>query len=206
MSWWNDLGPGVRQALLLAGGLLAGIILAMIIQAVASHRSIRHVLKLFERQTAEQRRIAGEEEQGRREHDLVSQRQEAYARFMSLAWRYERASADLFAARREAETAQRPGTDPAAVGKSEHHMLMAMSEHAKIRDDMAYAREMIRLVAPIRIRFAADRWFIDLASNEAAQAQRAKSEFIEQARIDIGTDPAPPVPDAAHAGPPRSRS
>ena len=209
MDRWNDLEPAVKQGLILLAGVLGGIILTMIAQGFASRRSTKAALKLFERQTGEQHRIAAEGTLDRRQRAQVDQRQEAYARFMSLAWQYEQASADVLAAQRETEKTQRD-TERARdtertrdtektqrdtertglewIGAKADLLRTATTHQAHVRDELSQARELVRLLAPAPVRFAADRWFIDLTHGEPTQAHRAKSEFLQQARLDVGAD------------------
>ncbi|MEQ7125255.1 hypothetical protein ABN034_12110 [Actinopolymorpha sp. B11F2] len=211
MDWWNALDPGVQRGIGIAALALAVVIIMLIVQLIASWRSNKSALKLFERQAVEQRNNwqAWSEEQQRRR--LLAERQEAYARFMSLASEYERMVTDLRAPRPDARNVAAPGdsrharndhaqadldaTDPMAVttALATSAANEVTARQAQLREDLSQAREVVRLLAPSDVRFAADRWFIDLVRDDPAGVQRAKNDFLTHARADIGSDrPAPP--------------
>jgi hypothetical protein len=211
MDWWNALDAGVRRGIGIAALALSVVIIMLIVQLIASWRSNKSALKLFERQSFEQRnnwQAMSEERAGRA---LLAERQQAYARFMSLASEYERVITELRAARQEARNAVHPsafggqrndqveqdvdGTDPSAVTTAMATTVAtaATARQAQIRDEMSQAREVVRLLAPSDVRFAADRWFIDLVRDDPAGVQRAKNDFLTHARADMGSDKPPPT-------------
>lgn len=197
MTWWKALDPYTRQALILVGAGLVGALLAMIAQAIGARRSNRIAMTLFERQSTEQRQLSEATVHDGRHRAQVAERQQAYARLMSLAWQYERAVTDVRACRREIEQLRGSGAEtPEALGEAELALAAASAHQGGIRDDLSQAREVVRLLAPGEIRFAADRWFIDLVRDEAAGAQRAKSDFLAHARVDVGADKPAPAGDA----------
>lgn len=189
MDWWTALDPGVRQVVVLIAAALAGALFVVIVQTLAVRKTLKTALRQFDQQTAEHRRITEEAARGRRERAQVAERQHAYARFMNLAWQYERATTDLRTARRAAENVRDSGS-PAEedMREKDRSVSVAVSEQARARDDLSQAREVVRLLSPAEVRYAADRWFIDLVRDEAAGAQRAKSDFLAHARVDVGAD------------------
>ncbi|MGH3491403.1 MAG: hypothetical protein ACRDP8_26220 [Actinopolymorphaceae bacterium] len=210
MDWWNAPDPGVRRGIGIAALALSVVIIMLIVQLIASWRSNKSALKLFERQSIEQRNNWQQMAQERQLRTLLAERQEAYARFMSLANEYERVTTELRAAQQEARNVGRPGgfpsqrndhggqdgdgADPSAVTTAMATTVAtsATARQAHLREDMSQAREVVRLLAPSDVRFAADRWFIDLVRNDPAGVQRAKNDFLTHARADVGSDSPPP--------------
>jgi hypothetical protein len=200
MDWWATLDPGVRQGLVVVGAALVGALFVLVAQLLAARKATKTALSLFDQQTAEHRRITETSARDRRERAQIAERQQAYARFMSFAWQYERATTDLRTARRELanlESLREAGeAAPEHAHDKEQAVSTAAAQQSQVRDDLSQAREVVRLLSPAEVRYAADRWFLDLVRGEAAGAQRAKSDFLAHARVDIGADkPARPDED-----------
>jgi hypothetical protein len=189
MDWWTALDPGVRQVVVLVAAALAGALFVVIAQTLAVRKTLKTALRQFDQQTTEHRRITEEATHDRRTRAQVAERQHAYARFMSLAWQYERTTTDLRSARRAAENLRDSGVpEEEAMREKDRAVSVAVSEQSRARDELSQAREVVRLLSPAEVRYAADRWFIDLVRDEAAGAQRAKSDFLAHARVDVGAD------------------
>lgn len=211
MDWWNALDPGVQRGIGIAALALAVVIIMLIVQLIASWRSSKSALKLFERQAVEQRNNWQAWSEERQRRILLADRQQAYARFMSLASEYERVLADLRVGQPESSHVARQGAarhphndhgqadldaaDPMAVttALATGARTDATARQVQLREDLSQAREVVRLLAPSDVRFAADRWFIDLVRDDPAGVQRAKNDFLTHARADIGSDPPPPA-------------
>lgn len=72
------------------------------------------------------------------------------------------------------------------------------SAQARLRDDLAQAREVVRLLAPSQVRQMADRWFVELVRGDLTSAKRAKGHFVAAARQDIGADQREEPTSPAH--------
>jgi len=197
MDWWNGLDADVQRYLLLAAAWLAGALVAMVATPVGARRGTRGVLRLLERHSSAERARWEAELRDRRELVMLRERQHAYATLLAAAWRYEHTTLDLRRARRDAEEpTQRhasgglglgPADQPATTGDPTLAALTSTQEH--LRDDLAQAREMVRLLAPSPVRQAMDRWFVELLRGDLAAATRARNEFLAHARRDLGVDP-----------------
>jgi HAMP domain-containing protein len=212
MDWWNGLDADVQRYLLLAAAALVGALVAMVAMPVGARRGARSVLTLLERHSVAERARWETEARDRRELAMLRERQHAYATMLAVAWRYEQTTLDLRRARRDAETPSRRhtvpgegaglGLDPRATEVERPAMATAevsamASAHERLRDDLARAREMVRLLAPTPVRQAADLWFVELLRGDVAAAKRAQGQFLAHARRDIGADPReePTSPD-----------
>ncbi|WP_157180964.1 hypothetical protein [Actinopolymorpha alba] len=188
MAWWNALSPTVQRILLVAVGVLAGALVAMIAQGLSVRRSNKQMLRLLDQQATEQRQAWEAEARDRRRMSALAERQQAYARFMSLAWQYEQAVGEVRTTRHDVEllTRRREGV-PDPDDDVEQALLAATARQGRVRDELVEAREMVRLLAPPQVWYAADCWFVDLIGGELAGVQRAKNDFVGQARADVGT-------------------
>jgi len=196
MDWWNALEPGVRQGLLIAAGALAVIAIVMAIQLIASWRASKSAVKLLERHGMEQRRMWETMAEERMRRAFLAERRTAYAHFMHVAADYERSIGESRAgsyepdsmARHVGHTPESPAGADLPVFDDGEPRRQESPTTARIREELSHAREIVRLLAPSDVRFAADRWYIDLVRADPAGVQRAKNEFLAHARADLGAE------------------
>jgi hypothetical protein len=171
-------------------------------------------------------RIARRLEDARR-----AERRDAYARFMGLVGEYERATAEVQAARRSRgprRAVERSGSKSTGrestgrestglewtglewIGSTADVILGASERQARVWTELCQAREVVRLLGSTAIQPLADRWLEALNDDPPARAREARTAFVEYARAEVGADPEPtgaatPVGTPAPATPPMTR-
>ncbi|REF36991.1 hypothetical protein [Thermasporomyces composti] len=219
MSGWTTWGRRLCRVILLSGMLVAAVTTvaarSRVVRAV--HESVRGLgrrsrprwwVRSDEDSEGRRRdRLRGEHLEAvqtaqRLEDARRTERRDAYARFMCLVREYERATAEVVAARRGSRRAiDRSGAEWTGlewIGNTSDIILEASERQARVWTDLCQAREVVRLLGPTGIQPLADRWLEALDAGPTA-AQQAREAFVAYARADVGVEPSPDPHVGDHA-------